>query len=160
MKKGIVIAGPTGVGKTALSIKLAKLLDADIISADSAQVYRGMDIGTAKITFEEMEGVPHYMLDILEPIKNNKFKGQFSDRISDIKYITIGNWQNFTAFPTIIFKERSRHEWIFCSKQHRPAHLLCDLPRFYDQKYTFFCYDQSVKLCRCTGASPRGSETG
>ena len=55
MKKGIVIAGPTGVGKTALSIKLAKLLDADIISADSAQVYRGMDIGTAKITFEEME---------------------------------------------------------------------------------------------------------
>lgn len=69
MKKGIVIAGPTGVGKTALSIKLAKLLDADIISADSAQVYRGMDIGTAKITFEEMEGVPHYMLDILEPIK-------------------------------------------------------------------------------------------
>ena len=69
MKKGIVIAGPTGVGKTALSIKLAKLLDADIISADSAQVYRGMDIGTAKITIEEMEGVPHYMLDILEPIK-------------------------------------------------------------------------------------------
>ena len=69
MKKGIVIAGPTGVGKTALSIKLAKLLDADIISADSAQVYRGMDIGTAKITIEEMEGVPHYMLEILEPIK-------------------------------------------------------------------------------------------
>ena len=69
MKKGIVIAGPTGVGKTALSIKLAKLLDADIISADSAQIYKGMDIGTAKITVEEMNGVIHYMLDILEPVK-------------------------------------------------------------------------------------------
>lgn len=69
MKNGIVIAGPTGVGKTALSIKLAKLLDADIISADSAQIYKGMDIGTAKITAEEMDGVTHYMLDILEPVK-------------------------------------------------------------------------------------------
>ncbi len=69
MNKGIVIAGPTGVGKTALSIKLAKILNADIISADSAQIYKGMDIGTAKITPEEMEGVKHYMLDILEPIK-------------------------------------------------------------------------------------------
>ncbi|MCF2639074.1 tRNA (adenosine(37)-N6)-dimethylallyltransferase MiaA [Fusobacterium varium] len=69
MIKGLVIAGPTGVGKTDLSIKLAKLLDADIISADSAQIYNGMDIGTAKITTEEMQGVKHYMLDVVEPIK-------------------------------------------------------------------------------------------
>lgn len=69
MKKGLVIAGPTGVGKTDLSIKLAKLLNGDIISADSAQIYKGMDIGTAKITSEEMQGVKHYMLDIIEPVK-------------------------------------------------------------------------------------------
>ena len=69
MIKGLVIAGPTGVGKTDLSIKLAKLLDADIISADSAQIYKEMDIGTAKITVEEMQGVKHYMLDVVEPIK-------------------------------------------------------------------------------------------
>ena len=67
--KGIVIAGPTGVGKTELSIKLAKALSAEIISADSAQVYKGMNIGTAKITEEEMDGVKHHMLDIVEPIK-------------------------------------------------------------------------------------------
>ena len=69
MIKGLVIAGPTGVGKTDLSIKLAKLLNADIISADSAQIYKEMDIGTAKITAEEMQGVKHYMLDVVEPIK-------------------------------------------------------------------------------------------
>ncbi|WP_130889384.1 tRNA (adenosine(37)-N6)-dimethylallyltransferase MiaA [Fusobacterium sp. THCT13E1] len=69
MLKGLVIAGPTGVGKTDLSIKLAKLMKADIFSADSAQVYKGMNIGTAKITAEEMQGIKHYMLDIVEPVK-------------------------------------------------------------------------------------------
>lgn len=65
--KGIVLAGPTGVGKTDLSIKLAKILDADIISCDSAQVYKEMNIGTAKIKESEMNGIKHYMLDVLEP---------------------------------------------------------------------------------------------
>lgn len=69
MLKGLVIAGPTGVGKTELSIKLAKLMKADIFSADSAQVYEGMNIGTAKITVEEMQGIKHYMLDIVKPVK-------------------------------------------------------------------------------------------
>lgn len=66
-KPFIILAGPTSVGKTALSIKLAKAVNGEIISADSMQVYRGMDIGTAKITPGEMEGVTHYMLDILNP---------------------------------------------------------------------------------------------
>ena len=65
--KGIVLAGPTGVGKTDLSLKLAKILDADIISCDSAQVYKEMNIGTAKIKESEMNGIKHYMLDVLKP---------------------------------------------------------------------------------------------
>ena len=63
----IVILGPTAVGKTALSIGLAKEFDGEIISADSRQVYKGMDIATDKITPEEMQGVPHHMLDVVEP---------------------------------------------------------------------------------------------
>lgn len=63
----IILTGPTAVGKTALSIKLAKAIDGAIISADSMQVYRGMDIGSAKITKEEMDGVEHYLIDVLDP---------------------------------------------------------------------------------------------
>ena len=68
MNRAIVIAGPTGVGKTKISIDLAKLLNAEIISSDSAQVYRGLNIGTAKISKEEMQDVEHHLIDIVEPI--------------------------------------------------------------------------------------------
>lgn len=70
MKKKIdvvAIIGPTASGKTALSIRLAKMLDGEIINGDSMQVYKRLDIGTAKITEQEMEGVPHHLLDIKEP---------------------------------------------------------------------------------------------
>ena len=63
----IVLTGPTAVGKTALSIRLAKALNGSIISADSMQIYKRMDIGSAKIMPEEMEGIPHYLVDELEP---------------------------------------------------------------------------------------------
>lgn len=63
----IVLTGPTAAGKTSLSIRLAKAVGGEIISADSMQVYRHMDIGSAKVTKEEMDGVPHHLIDILEP---------------------------------------------------------------------------------------------
>lgn len=66
-KPMIILTGPTAVGKTALSIKLAKRINGVIISADSMQVYKHMDIGSAKITKEEMQGVKHYLIDELEP---------------------------------------------------------------------------------------------
>lgn len=65
--KLVVLIGPTAVGKTQLSIKLAKRLNAEIISGDSMQIYRRMDIGTAKITKDEMEGIPHHLIDIKNP---------------------------------------------------------------------------------------------
>ena len=68
MKKPlIVLTGPTAVGKTKLSISLAKAVGGEIISADSMQVYKYMDIGSAKIMPEEMQGVPHYLVDALMP---------------------------------------------------------------------------------------------
>lgn len=65
--KILVLAGPTAVGKTELSIKLAKALNGEIISTDSMQIYKGMDIGSAKITKEEMDGVTHHMIDVVNP---------------------------------------------------------------------------------------------
>lgn len=69
--KLIVIAGATATGKSALSIALAQAIDAEVINADSMQVYRGMDIGTAKITLDERQGISHHMLDVLDVNKDS-----------------------------------------------------------------------------------------
>ena len=66
----IVITGPTATGKTALGVALALSLDGEVVSADSMQIYRGMDIGTAKPTAEEMRGVPHHMIDAADPTED------------------------------------------------------------------------------------------
>lgn len=67
MKQVIAVVGPTASGKSAFSVALAKLCGAEIISADSMQIYKGLDIGTAKIRPQEMHGVPHHLIDIVEP---------------------------------------------------------------------------------------------
>ena len=69
-QKIIIVIGPTASGKTSLGVSLAKTLGGEIISADSMQVYKGMDIGTAKVTKEEMMGVPHHLLDVALPTEN------------------------------------------------------------------------------------------
>ena len=66
-KKLIVILGPTASGKSELAIKIAKKFNGEIVSADSRQVYKGMDIGTGKVTKKEMQGIPHYLLDVASP---------------------------------------------------------------------------------------------
>ena len=66
-EKLIVLVGPTASGKTDMGVRLAKKIDGEIISADSMQIYKYMDIGTAKPTVDEMDGVPHYMIDHIKP---------------------------------------------------------------------------------------------
>ena len=86
-QKLIIITGPTGAGKTKISIEIAKRIDGEIISADSVQVYRGMDIGSAKITKEEMQGIPHHLIDVLDPEENfdvTIFQKMAEDAIADI----------------------------------------------------------------------------
>ena len=87
MEKVIVIAGPTASGKTSLSIELAKKIDGEIVSADSMQIYKDMDIGTAKVTKEEMQGIKHYLIDFIEPTKRYTVSDFKRDSISAIKEI-------------------------------------------------------------------------
>lgn len=91
MKKIIVITGPTGVGKTKLSVSLAKKLDAEIINADSMQIYKDLNIGTAKITENEKEGVPHHLFDIKNVNEDYSIYDYQIDARNKIKDITSRN---------------------------------------------------------------------
>ena len=87
MKDLFILAGPTAVGKTEISIKLAQRLNGEIISADSMQIYKYMDIGSAKISKEEMKGVPHHLIDIIEPSEDfsvAEFKEKAESAIEEI----------------------------------------------------------------------------
>ena len=84
----IVILGPTGSGKTGVSIEIAKKIGGEIISADSRAIYRGMDVGTAKPTIEEQQGIPHYGLDLVDPGERftvSDWKSYAEEKIADIK---------------------------------------------------------------------------
>lgn len=91
MKKIIVITGPTGVGKTKLSVSLAKKLDAEIINADSMQIYKDLNIGTAKITEDEKEGIPHHLFDIKNTSEDYSIYDYQIDARNKIKDITSRN---------------------------------------------------------------------
>lgn len=87
----IIIAGPTAVGKTKTSIELAKALNTEIISADSIQIYRGCDIGSAKVTTEEMQGIKHHLIDIKEPYENYSVKEYREDAFNIINELHAEN---------------------------------------------------------------------
>ena len=74
MERVIVVVGPTGVGKTKMGVALAKYFNGEVISGDSMQIYKTMDIGTAKVTSNEMEGIVHHLIDIKEPSESYSVK--------------------------------------------------------------------------------------
>ncbi|WP_368487416.1 tRNA (adenosine(37)-N6)-dimethylallyltransferase MiaA [Clostridium sp. BJN0013] len=87
MKNLFILAGPTAVGKTDISIEVAKKINGEIISADSMQIYKYMNIGSAKTTKEEMQGIPHHLIDIVEPQENfnvSKYKNLAEKTIENI----------------------------------------------------------------------------
>lgn len=96
MKTFIGITGTTSVGKSKVAVELAKLLKSEVISADSMQIYKGMDIGTAKITLQEMDGIKHHMIDIVEPCVNyssylyQQEVSKIIDRITSIPIVAGG----------------------------------------------------------------------
>ena len=88
MDKIICIVGPTASGKTGLAIELAKRIDAEVISADSMQIYKGLDVGTAKVTKEEADGIPHHLIDICnieDKFSVADFKQMCYDKIEEIR---------------------------------------------------------------------------
>lgn len=84
----VILAGPTGVGKTAFSLELAKAINGEIVSADSMQVYKGMDIGTAKATLEEQKQVPHHLIDILDVRQKYNVVDFYHDAMAALSDIT------------------------------------------------------------------------
>lgn len=141
--KIIVIVGPTASGKTALSVDLAKALGGEIISADSMQIYRGMDIGTAKVTREEMEGVPHHMIDVAEPEESfsaARFVAEADPILRDI--LARGKWaivaggtglwvdalikgRNFAAYPETGKRQALERE----AEEKGMEHMLAELEK-------------------------------
>lgn len=93
MTRVIVVIGPTSVGKTKMGVELAKAMNGEVISGDSMQIYKGMDIGTAKVTEQEMSGIVHHCINILEPTDEYSVK-DFQDavrfQIDDITRREIG----------------------------------------------------------------------
>ena len=124
-EKVIVICGPTASGKTALSIELAKKINGEIVSCDSMQIYKEMDIGTAKPSIEEMQGIKHYMIDIISPDERYSvadYKKQAKEAIREILSkgkvpIVVGGTGLYVdsliyeiEYPKIEFDEKYRKE--------------------------------------------------
>ena len=126
-KKLIVLTGPTAIGKTALSIKLAKKIGGEIISADSMQVYRGMDIGSAKITPKEMCGVRHHLIDILDPTEEFNITMFQTLAKQAMEEIYVGGNVPILAGGTGFYIQSVLYDIDFASNEEDNGSLRCEL---------------------------------
>lgn len=118
----IAIIGPTGVGKTALSIELAKVLDGEIISGDSIQVYRGLDIGSAKVTKEEQQGIPHYLIDEYDYTQDYNVK-LFQQRCREtIAQIQAKGKQPIICGGTGLYIKAALYDYVFLDELQDETH--------------------------------------
>ena len=124
LPKAIFLMGPTASGKTALAIELRKVLPVELISVDSALIYRGMDIGTAKPGAEELRAAPHRLLDILDPAEAYSAADFRRDALAEMAEITAaggipplvgGNQLYFQAPPAGVSTPPSCTSWLGCS---------------------------------------------
>lgn len=158
----ISLIGPTAAGKTALSVRLAKALNAPIISADSVQIYRGLDIGSGKVTVDEMEGVPHYMLDILPPDQEYN-AGEYGRQVDSLLKILFADhdviflvggagfyfqavWNGFDDIPQIGGEIRDQLNAEF--KENGLEHLLQELREVDPETYEQIDQKNPVRLIR------------
>lgn len=142
MKKIVGITGTTCVGKSEVAVILAKRLNAEVVSADSMQIYRGMDIGTAKISEQEMQGVPHYMIDVVNPneeyssFEYSRSASKIIDGLDALPIVVGGTGFYFDSllYPPE-FGARDKHRRFELQEMHRTEGLgaLCELLKRLDE---------------------------
>lgn len=137
MKKVIVIVGPTASGKTSLSIRLAKALQTEVINGDAVQIYKRLDIGSAKITQEEMKGVKHHLLDIIDPSQTYsvfQYQKDVREKIKDIEIpLIVGG--------TGLYIKAALYDYVFDE-----VDIEKDFEKKYEQTHTFELYQMLKAL--------------
>ncbi len=157
-KKLVILTGPTAVGKSDLSINLAKRINGEIISADSMQVYKGLNIGSAKITKEEMQGINHYLIDILDPkeaFNVFEFKKYATQALEDIYShgsvpIIVGGTGFYiqAVLYDIDFSEEDNSEirsTLAKELDEKGAHFMYEKLSSIDPQYALTCHENNTK---------------
>lgn len=140
--KVIVICGPTASGKTALSVELAKKINGEIISADSMQIYKDMDIGTAKPTHDEMQGIKHYLIDCVSPTKRYSVADFKKDATNAIEEILNKNKIPIIVGGTGLYVDSLIYE-INYNEMNVDLEYRAELEKIADEKGLEYLYDMA-----------------